>query len=146
MDARRRHRAALQAASLAIVLAFVTALAIAGARRPADRDALAAEVAILRSQAAEVVLVHATAGTLPERVRKAHAAQLAHVVDDEAATVRQLDVQPALRAAAQATRESATRLVGLVGRLGEHAGAGGDFDDARAVVATLATVEQVLRR
>src|SRR4051812_47545154 len=114
MERRRKHRAIEQAGAVLLLLTSCAGGAFVVAHRPADPTALAAEVAILRSQAAEAVLLNDLRPRLPVRFVHAHAMQLAEIVHDESKQVGDMPVQPAIVPAATATRAAATRLATLV--------------------------------
>ena len=145
MQRRRRQRAIAQLGAVGLVTAMLAIGGVVAARRPADATALAAEVAIVRSQAAETVLLHDLRPMLPVRFVRAHADQLATVSQKEAEQLRSMDVQPTLDPAAATARTLATR---VAARANELAGSAERFDrsGARSTVDALAALERELRQ
>jgi hypothetical protein len=83
VDDRRRNRAAIRQATVLTAAVLVTAaLAIAYARRPADRSDLKIPIGELRSQSAELgMLDRGLADGLGRRFVQAHAGQLGRTIE-----------------------------------------------------------------
>lgn len=105
-----RVRALRQAAALAALLAVAAVAIVLVNRQPADADALHAEVSVVRSQAADAVLLMRARAGLPARFVRAQAEQAHKNVLREHDRIAQLDVAAGLEAAKERVVQAADHL------------------------------------
>lgn len=142
-----RTRAIRQAVALAAVLAVTGTGAYAFGQRPEGPTALKADVSVLRSQAAETLLLVEEAPGLPPTFTQAHAEQLGRDIADQQQHIAALHVQSDLLRAHDAARHAAARLQEIVAPLAQG-GAATTEDGATAgmLARSLETLEETLRR
>ena len=142
LERRARRQALIVAALAAIVVAG--ALVLNG--RPDDASALKAEIAQLRSQAAEARLLQEEWRVLPTRFAFAHAEHLRRNVARERERLAGLQVERGLEILQRDAQRAASELQVIVERVATRSTQQGSSERAAALASMLAAMEDALRR
>ncbi len=142
-----RSRATRQAIGLAFVGAVTITGAYAFAQRAEGPTGLKADVSVLRSQAAETLLLVEEAPGLPPTFTQAHAEQLGRDIQDQEQHIARLQVVSELSSAHDSARHAAEQLRTIVVALAQGEPATTEAGAAAGLLARrLETIEESLRR